>query len=210
MKKLLLIGFVVFMCCNDNKKSRAASSASDPSGSSSLTVLQTTFKHRLDSLLPAVKSFVASNGYNEKLFFFADLSLHSGVERFAVVDLVSDSIRRSGLVAHGVGGTEWAKDARFSNTPNSLCSSVGKYKIGAKYNGMFGKSYKLYGLDKTNNKAFERYIVLHGYECVPDERTYPQYLCNSKGCPMVSHAFLNVLSNYIDASAKPILLWIIG
>ena len=102
------------------------------------------------------------------------------------------------------------KKAVFSNTPNSLCSSLGKYKIGVKYNGRFGKAYKLHGLENTNNKAYERYIVLHGYDCVPDETLYPEYLCNSEGCPMVSYKFLDTLSGYIDNSKKPILLWIVG
>lgn len=210
MKKLMLIVLLVFVYCSDNKSTPPVSERPGGDKPTPVELLENRFSEKIDSVLPAAKMFTAANGYDESLFFFADLSMHSGVERFAVVSMDRDSVMHKGLVAHGVGGNEWAQHARYSNVPNSLCSSVGRYRIGQKYNGMFGKSYKLHGLDKTNSKAFERFIVLHGYECVPDERPYPQYLCNSKGCPMVSNGFMDVLSNYIDKSKKPVLLWIIG
>ncbi len=173
-------------------------------------VLKRSFEQRIDSLLPLAKQFTRAHRYNQEFVFIADLSLHSGIERFVIVDLKADSIIHNGLVAHGAGGKYWSKEAVFSNVPNSLCSSPGKYKVGARYNGRFGKAYKLHGLDETNSRAFERFIVLHGYDCVPDATVYPEYLCNSEGCPMVSYDFLDVLSGYIDKSEKPILLWIVG
>jgi len=172
--------------------------------------LKERFHQRIDSLIPIAKEFTKLNRYNQQTVFMVDLSMHSWLERFAVVDLKSNSVIHKGLVAHGAGGKYWSKKAVFSNVPNSLCSSPGKYKIGAKYNGRFGTAYKLHGLDDTNSKAFERFIVLHGYDCVPDDSLYPEYLCNSEGCPMVSYKFLDVLSTYIDKSTKPVLLWIIG
>lgn len=209
MKKLLLLIPVFCFSCKDDTSDKVEK-VSKVKKSSELVMLKHRFNNRIDSLIPLAKQFTSANRYNKNIVFIADLSMHSGLERFAVVDLKSDSILHSGLVAHGAGGKYWSKKAVFSNTPNSLCSSPGKYKIGAKYNGRFGKAYKLYGLDNTNNKAFERYIVLHGYDCVPDKYLYPEYLCNSEGCPMVSYKFLDLLSSFIDKSTKPILLWIIG
>ena len=74
--------------------------------------------------------------------------------------------------------------------------------------GKFGLAYKLYGLDSTNSKAFERFVVLHAHSCVPNEEIDPEPLCQSWGCPTVSPEFLQELKKYIDASEKPILLWI--
>jgi hypothetical protein len=93
--------------------------------------------------------------------------------------------------------------------PNSYSSSVGKYKIGAMYKGRFGDAFKLHGLESTNNKAFQRFVVLHAYHCVPDAPLYPDYLCNSLGCPMISYAFLKRIKKTITASEKPMLLWIL-
>jgi hypothetical protein len=95
----------------------------------------------------------------------------------------------------------------FCNTPNSNCSSLGKYKIGYSYTGQFGKSYKLYGLDKTNDKAFDRAVVLHKHKSVPDaEQNYPIVL--SLGCPMVSASFYSKLEKILDTSDKNVLMWI--
>jgi hypothetical protein len=75
---------------------------------------------------------------------------------------------------------------------------------------MYGFSYKLQGLDSTNNKAFERAIVLHGHACVPDEQKSEWPICFSYGCPMVSTKFLQTLKGYISKQGKtPILMEII-
>jgi hypothetical protein len=192
MRKLLLLIAILYTGCKDKTSTNPASrtEVQKPSG---LAVLKQTFRHKIDSLAALARTFTKANGYNQQYVFIADLSLHSGYERFAVVDIKRDSILDAGLVAHGAGGKYWAPKARFSNVPNSLCSSPGKYRIGNKYDGRFGMAYKLHGLD-----------------CVPDKMLYPGILCNSEGCPMVSYTFLATLSSYIDKSKKPVLLWIIG
>jgi len=210
MQKLLLLTFILYLSCNDNSSDKPVSKKVPEEKPSTLLLIKNEFKEKIDSLIPLARSFAKRNGYNQRFVFVADLSLHSGFDRFAVVDLQKDSVVKTGLVAHGIGGRSWSVAARFSTVPNSLCSSAGKYRIGEKYNGRFGKAYKLHGLDKTNSKAFERFIVLHAYDCVPDKMPYPGFLCNSEGCPMVSYKFLDILSSYIDNSKQPILLWIIG
>jgi hypothetical protein len=90
--------------------------------------------------------------------------------------------------------------------PGCGCTSLGKYKIGYHYNGRFGLAYKLYGLDKTNNNAFKRFVVLHSHECVP-ENSVADEICQSDGCPTVSRKFLKELQPILDNSSKPILLW---
>ena len=100
--------------------------------------------------------------------------------RFFIYDFEQDSISHKGLVAHG-SGSEIGDSLVFSNIPESYQSSIGNYRIGAKYSGNFGESYKLHGLDKTNNNAYKRYIVVHPYSCVPDEeQEFP--ICLSLGC----------------------------
>jgi hypothetical protein len=71
------------------------------------------------------------------------------------------------LVAHGFGSR--IKEAKkFSNESGSLCSSLGSYGVDRVITvGM--ATYKLHGLDATNDKSFSRNIVLHKSNDVPYE-----------------------------------------
>jgi hypothetical protein len=155
-----------------------------------------------------LKNYAMKNGLSTSYCFFVDMSIHGGRKRFFVYDLESNTVVISGLVAHGSCGDTFLNEAKFSNVPGCGCTSVGKYKIGERYRGHYGKSYKLYGLESTNSNAYRRAIVLHGFSCVPDEEIYPKVVCNSLGCAMVSPAFFEKLSSIIDRSNKPIVLWI--
>ncbi len=157
-----------------------------------------------------LKQFSIKNKCNQDYAFVIDMRLPSYKKRFFVYNLKRDSIVANGFVAHGTGSETFKGELVFSNVPDSRCTSLGKYKIGGSYNGMYGFSYKLTGLDITNNKAFERAIVLHGHSCVPDEQTNDWPICFSYGCPMVSPNFLLKLKGYISKQGKtPILMEII-
>ena len=134
------------------------------------------------------------------------MKIKSGKNRFFIYNLKENKITDQGLVAHGSGSeTGIQNQLKFSNVPNSNASSLGKYSIGNHYYGKFGKAYKLYGLDKTNSKAFERFIVLHYFSKVPyEEQLNP--ICNSLGCPMVNEKYFNRIEKLVDASDKKILL----
>jgi hypothetical protein len=155
-----------------------------------------------------IKAYVAGKNYNQQKCILINLGLHSGQKRLAVVNLQKDSIEQMAMVAHGSGGQFFAEEAKFSNVDGSNCSSLGKYKIGAKYKGQFGWAYKMHGLDKTNSNAFARFVVLHSYACVPFEETYPEYICNSQGCAMVSDAYMKTLIKFIDQEDPNMLLYI--
>lgn len=161
-------------------------------------------KERADMIFP----FALANHYNTMHCFMVDMHMQSGKKRFFVYNLQKDSVEQAGLVAHGYGSDKGGEDLCFSNDINSNCTSVGKYKIGKPYTGSFGLSYKLYGLDKTNNNAYNRFVVLHSYPCIPYREVSPLYICESRGCPMVAPAFLQELKGYIDHAEQPILLWI--
>jgi hypothetical protein len=163
---------------------------------------------RLQAKAILLKQYALTHRFNGSVCFLVDMNVASGKSRFFVFDLDKDSVILAGLVAHGSCDAGFQTDPRFSNTPNSGCSSLGKYKIGNHYQGNFGLAYKLYGLDSLNSHAYERNIVLHSYDCVPEQETDPIPICNSRGCPMVSPGFLNQLALIIDQSKKPILLWI--
>jgi hypothetical protein len=154
------------------------------------------------------RSYALQNNFSASYCFFVDMSIHSGRKRFFVYDLEKNVVVLSGLVAHGSCKQGFLDEAKFSNAPGCGCSSLGKYKIGEKYRGQYGTSYKLYGLESTNSNAYKRAVVLHGLSCVPDDEIYPRVVCNSFGCAMVSPTFLVGLASIIDRSKKPIMLWI--
>jgi hypothetical protein len=169
---------------------------------------QTNYVSPLMSRGSQVRKYAMENDFSTGYCFLIDMSIHSGRNRFFVYDFEKNIVIMSGLVAHGSCKETFLSEAKFSNTRGCGCSSTGKYKIGERYRGQYGKSYKLYGLENTNSNAYKRAVVLHGFSCVPDEEIYPKNVCNSLGCAMVSPAFFNRLAFIIDRSPKPIVLWI--
>ncbi len=166
-----------------------------------------TAKRRATNVV-ALKKFCEENDYNTTRCFMIDMSIHSGKNRFFVYNFKTDSVEYAGLVTHGSGSISATGQLNFSNVPGSGSTSLGKYKIGNAYQGRFGLAYKLHGLDNTNNKAFERFVVLHAHSCVPEVEVYPLDICPSLGCPTVSPAFLQTIKLYLDKTNKPILLTI--
>ena len=162
-------------------------------------------KERIISHAASIGKYAKANGCNTKYCFLVDMKVASGKKRFFVYNLEKDSVELSGLVTHGSGKTS-SSDIQFSNTEGSLCTSLGKYRVGKSYTGKFGLAYKLVGLDASNNNALNRFVVLHSHACVPNDETDPFPICESWGCPTVSPAFLTQLTTYIDRADKPVLL----
>ncbi|PXY46980.1 murein L,D-transpeptidase catalytic domain-containing protein [Flavobacterium hydrophilum] len=162
---------------------------------------------RINFRIDEMKSMLNGNSkYNSKIAFFVDMRIPSGKNRFFVYDLQNNKIIDQGLVAHGCGSDTGIKgELKFSNIPNSNSTSLGRYSIGNNYNGIFGKAYRLYGLDETNSNAFKRAIVLHHYSAVPYEEQ-DHYISRSHGCPMVNEQFFKRIEKIIDSSKSNILL----
>jgi hypothetical protein len=164
-------------------------------------------KQKLADKAVSAKIFVKDKKINEQYCFLIDMDLPSGQKRFFIYDLKADSVLSSGLVTHGNCFENWLEGKRYSNVVGSGCTSLGKYKTGSSYTGKWGYSYKLHGLDSSNNNAFERTVVLHGHRCVSEIEVEDE-ICQSNGCPTVSPAFLEQLKGIINNSKKPVLLWI--
>lgn len=196
MKKTLIVFLMilfVFTCYNFFYKTNKLSSS----------VPVTIDVNRINE----VKRLIEGNSkYNKRIAFFIDMKIPSGQNRFFVYDLKSNKIIDKGLVAHGSGSETIIKGKlNFSNIPNSLSTSLGRYYIGNSYYGRFGKAYKLYGLDKTNSNAFRRDIVFHYYYDVPYQEQ-KGYICNSFGCPMVNKKYFERTAKIIDGSESNIIM----
>ncbi|MBS7253745.1 murein L,D-transpeptidase catalytic domain-containing protein [Flavobacterium branchiicola] len=196
MKKTLLIGFLILLIFIGYRISKKTTDSclSDKN-------------KRIDVQVDLIRKMINENSmYNSKIAFLIDMKIPSGKNRFFVYNLEENKIIDKGLVAHGSGSeTGVPGKLKFSNTPNSLSTSLGSYYIGNDYKGKFGKAYKLYGLDETNSNAFKRDIVFHYYYDVPYKEK-DGYICNSFGCPMVSKKYFDRISKIIDNSESSILL----
>jgi hypothetical protein len=68
----------------------------------------------------------------------------------------------------------------------------------------------MHGLEKTNNNALKREIVLHSHTPVPETEIYPAHLPMgwSFGCPVTDDATMTCLDKKLKISKKPTLIWI--
>jgi hypothetical protein len=92
----------------------------------------------------------------------ADFSKPSSEERFYIVDLASGEVEAH-RVAHGRGSDPDHSGfvERFSNDFGSYATSSGAYVTGDYYDGKYGLSMKVRGLDWSNSNAESRAIVIH-------------------------------------------------
>ena len=91
----------------------------------------------------------------------------------------------SHLVAHGRGSdpahSGWLE--KFSNDFGSYASSNGTYTTGDYYDGKYGLSMKVAGLDWSNNNAEPRAIVIHNaWYAEPEMIQQHGMLGRSEGC----------------------------
>lgn len=92
----------------------------------------------------------------------ADFGVHSANRRFYFVNLEREEVRPF-HVSHGTGSDPehdgWLN--HYSNEEGSNATSRGAYVTWEWYQGRYGTSVRLGGLDSTNSNALQRYIVMH-------------------------------------------------
>ena len=113
-----------------------------------------------------------------------DFSLPSSEPRFHLVNLLDGSVD-SHLVAHGRGSDPDHSGfvEHFSNDFGSYASSNGTYVTGDYYEGKYGLSMKVRGLDWSNSNAEQRAIVIHNaWYAEPDMIPLHGKLGRSEGC----------------------------
>jgi hypothetical protein len=153
----------------------------------------------------ALKPFISKQNYNANYCFIVNLAVPSNMARFYVYNYQTNTIQYKGLVCHGKG-SDGANGFVFKNEIGSNASSKGNYKIGVSYNGSFGKAYKLHGLENSNTNAYNRFVVLHAHDCVPNVLVHTKKICRSDGCPTVAPQFLLQLTKILDTVRKPVIL----
>ena len=119
----------------------------------------------------------------------ADFSKSSALPRFYLLDTYSGRVTTH-LVAHGRGSdpdhSGWLR--RFSNSMGSNASSNGAYVTGDFYQGRYGRSMRLSGLDYSNSNAHARAIVVHSaWYAEPHQVAQHGRLGRSEGCFAMSY-----------------------
>ena len=114
----------------------------------------------------------------------ADFGLPSSQPRLHFANLENGTLR-SFMVAHGKGSDHehdgWLKT--FSNVEGSEATSRGAYLTCEWYNGKYGTSIRLEGMDADNSRALDRAIVMHpAWYAAPDMVGKWGKLGRSEGC----------------------------
>ena len=129
-------------------------------------------------------SRAASQLWRTDLVGIADFGLHSSQPRFHFVNLEAGTAD-SALVSHGSGSDPehdgWLNG--FSNLHDSWATSRGAYITWEWYEGRYGTSVRLGGLDESNSNAFPRAIVMHAASySTPEHVARWGRLGRSNGC----------------------------
>lgn len=90
-----------------------------------------------------------------------DYGKPSTEERMFIIHFETGKVSKM-LVAHGQGSGNGRVAYRFSNIKDSRQTSLGMYLTGEVYSGNYGPTLRMYGLEKSNDQAYHRDIVLHG------------------------------------------------
>ncbi|MFP4002351.1 MAG: murein L,D-transpeptidase catalytic domain family protein [Alphaproteobacteria bacterium] len=144
---------------------------------------------RKEAIEAALKAYTARRDEVKRPFLtLIDYALHSSKPRMFIIDMNKWEVTKSLLVAHGKGSDPdhdgYAQ--RFSNIPESKMSSVGAFITANSYYGKHGLAMRLIGLEKTNNAALRRAIVMHGANYVSPKRGVGR----SWGCPSIEKRYV--------------------
>ena len=121
-----------------------------------------------------------------------DFGRMSNQPRFYLLDTASGRVSQH-HVAHGRGSDPEHTGLlqRFSNRPGSEATSEGSYLTDDFYQGRYGRSMRVQGLDWTNNNAYDRAIVVHSaWYAEPNMLATRGLLGRSEGCFAMSYASL--------------------
>jgi L,D-transpeptidase-like protein len=134
---------------------------------------------------------------DKEVLTIIDYSKPSTMRRLWVIDLKTDQLLFNTWVAHGRNSGE-KNSTSFSNSPQSLKSSIGVYLTDEIYMGHNGYSLRIQGLEPGfNDNALKRDIVFHGAAYVGGDVVKNRgMLGRSWGCMAVA---LNTIKPLVNA-----------
>ena len=169
--------------------------------------------HQVDcENLTQVRDYCDRWGYSTDYYILVDFSKPSGKNRFFIYDLQRGKRLMSSYCMHGSGKGNTAAQPKFSNTPGSGCTSLGRYVMIRKGGMKFKNCVRLRGLDKSNYLAEARGILIHSAGKVTRFSGGKEYIplgTESRGCFTVSRNCVEkVMQIYKESSKRrPILIY---
>ena len=155
-------------------------------------------------------AFAKRHNMNEQYALFVDYGMPSGKPRLFVWDFHQKRIIASTYAMHGPGGGSTDRYPRFSNTPGSECSSLGRFLVTKNRGNRLKRSFRLKVMDIDNQTAYARGLMIHGAKWV-DTWCWKDYIplnrASCKGCVTISSRGMSYLWPLINNEKKPILLW---
>lgn len=146
---------------------------------------------------------------NPQYVAIVDYSAPSTQRRFYFINLRTGSVEKY-YTSHGIGSGQGNYAYKFSNTKDSRQTSLGMYLTGEVYTGSYGKTLRMYGLQRSNDQAYNRDIVVHGAWYVGEDfinSTDPKTglargrLGLSWGCPALSLSMAEKLIPYLKGGS---------
>ncbi len=135
---------------------------------------------------------------NKNILTIVDFTVSSAAPRMYVFNIKSGEVLMSLYVTHGKNSGTGKYATSFSNKTNSLMSSLGVYVTENTYIGKHGFSLRINGLEKSNNNALKRAVVVHAANyATPEYIQQKGKAGNSWGCFAVNPKQLKLLVNYI-------------
>lgn len=123
-----------------------------------------------------------------------DFTLPSSQRRFFLINTQTGAVKKY-YSSHGIGSGRGDVATAFSNKKDSRQTSLGIYLTGGTYYGKYGRTLRMYGLEASNDQAYNRDIVMHGAWYVGEDfmnsinpKTKEKFgrIGVSWGCPAVS------------------------
>lgn len=146
----------------------------------------------------------------KRVFALIDYTAPSDERRMFLVDRQTGGISMM-AVAHGRYNANMfnvklsenknsIKHARyFSNELGSNAPSSGFFVAGGEYEGKFGRSLTLHGLEAgINDNACERAVVIHKHLLMTKSSAHAM----SAGCPMISKSYIDHVINLLEGSVN--------
>lgn len=147
----------------------------------------------------------------KRVFALIDYTAPSNDKRMFLIDRETGAISTM-AVAHGrynarmtnthlsynKNSVKWAK--YFSNELGSNAPSSGFFVSGVEYEGKFGRSMVLHGLEEgINDNACQRAVVVHKHLMVTKSSAH----LLSAGCPMISKEYIDHVINLLEGNYNP-------
>lgn len=154
--------------------------------------------------------YAERKGLNDNYCLFLDYSIPSGKPRLFVWSFAENRVVYSAHAMHGPGKGSTDKTPVFSNVPGSKCSSVGRFEV-TRDRGKRNKSgFRLKGLERSNNCAYGRGIMIHGSRYVDANKWRKFIPLNAKscqGCVTVSTRDMAYINKLVGKEKGNLLLW---